>query len=133
MSISGQTLETATSWTPVLGTTRTLARIADVPQGGLFVFGEETNPLTRHEMAIMGKQPKVLASAPAGYSQGRSTVSIKLPLTLANGLTTHNTIRCELSYDRETSISDIDLLVNAMTAFLQTAGVNAIWRLHAVE
>jgi hypothetical protein len=52
------------------------------------------------------KAPKVSVGAPNGYTQARNTVVVKVPLTLANGNLTVNTIRIEQSCDFETSAAD---------------------------
>lgn len=49
------------------------------------------------------KDPKVSSNAPAGYTQGRASVVIAIPKTLANSNVTKNTIRIEMSCDSETT------------------------------
>jgi len=62
---------------------------------------------TRRTMMCTVKDPKVSASAPNGYTQARSSVTFKSPLSLDNGSITVNTVRVEVSYDVETSAAEL--------------------------
>lgn len=66
--------------------------------------------LTRTGLSFSTKQSKVSASAPSGYTQGRSKVVATVPKILANGERTLNTISIELSVDIETTEAEVNAL-----------------------
>lgn len=49
------------------------------------------------------KSPKVSSSAPGGYTQGRNSVYLRVPLSLDNGNRTVNTAQISISCDPETT------------------------------
>jgi hypothetical protein len=73
------------------------------------------------------KAPKVSAAAPAGYTQARNIVSIRVPKTLANGSTTYNTVRVELSADSETTDAERDSLRELIAQIVFDADFDQFW------
>lgn len=70
----------------------------------------DTDLRTRRTIVATVREPKVLVSAPNGYSQARASFLLKSPLSLDNGGLTVNTVRIEFSYDPETSHTEIEEL-----------------------
>jgi hypothetical protein len=71
------------------------------------LYLDESKPLIEQTTITASvKRPKVSVSAPNGYTQGRNTVYIKVPLKLDNGSITVNTIRLEIAADFETSAAE---------------------------
>lgn len=70
----------------------------------------DTDLRTRRSIVTTVRKPRVLASAPNGYSQARCSFALKSPLTLDNGLVTVNTVRIEFSFDPETTQAEIEEL-----------------------
>jgi hypothetical protein len=67
-------------------------------------FSDETR------ISFSTKEPRVSASAPAGYTQKRNTIVVQVPKTLANANTTINSARIEFSVDSETTSAEYDAL-----------------------
>ena len=67
---------------------------------------DDTDLRSRREIVFTTKEPKVSASAPAGYTQARAVAVFKSPLELDNGNSTVNTVRIEVAYDAETSTAE---------------------------
>jgi len=70
----------------------------------------DTDLRTRRAIVCTVRDPKVLATAPNGYTQARCAFTLKSPLTLDNGNVTVNTVRIEFSYDPETTHTEIEEL-----------------------
>lgn len=74
------------------------------------------------------KSPKVLVSAPGGYSQARSTFKILKPKMLANGNRTVNTGTITLSVDPETSAAEVASLLVTMAQALADSDFSDFWK-----
>nr|APG77057.1 hypothetical protein [Beihai levi-like virus 13] len=73
------------------------------------------------------RDPRVLVTAPNGYTQARSMVSIRIPLLLDNGKVTINTLRLELSVDHEMTDSEIAKLLAYGSQILVVSDYNNFW------
>lgn len=67
----------------------------------------DTDLRTRRTIEFTAKLQKVSASAPNGYTQPRCTVYLRFPQTLANGITTVDTLKIELARDVETTQAEV--------------------------
>jgi len=70
----------------------------------------DTDLRTRRSIVCTVKEPKVAAGAPNGYSQARTSFTLKSPLALDNGNVTVNTVRIEFSFDPETTQTEVEEL-----------------------
>jgi len=88
----------------------------------------DTDLRTRRALVCSVKEPKVSSSAPNGYTQARSTVTYKAPLSLDNGNVTVNTVRVEVSYDVETSAAELTELKCIGSQILTDADFDALFQ-----
>lgn len=79
----------------------------------------DTDLRSRRTCDFTVKPPKPSATAPNGFTQPRCTVYHRFPQTLANGLTTYDTLKIELARDVETTQAEVleYLKVGAQTMF----------------
>lgn len=96
-------LQNSTTFAAPTGGTSIDLSIASNLLGGkaLAYFDGDANFITRRTIDFQVKDPVASAAAPGGYTQARETVLLKVPMTLANGKRTVNTLRIELSRDPE--------------------------------
>lgn len=67
----------------------------------------------RRTCTVKNVPPRPDVSKPNGYTQGRSTITFREPMLLANGKITVNTSKHELAYDVEASSALKTRLINA--------------------
>lgn len=127
MSFNGLTFPSGATYAPTGGTTKTLGLIRASGDSATYFVEEDPDLKTRREVVITAKAPKVSASAPGGYTQARSTMLFKSPMTLANGEVTVNTVRIEVSYDPELSEADKATLRQDAAQFLFDTEAESLW------
>jgi hypothetical protein len=74
------------------------------------------------------KDPVVNSSAPNGYTQRRSNVSVLVPLALDNGNYTTNSVKISISCDPETTDAEVDALIELGAQLLRDADFDAFWK-----
>jgi hypothetical protein len=79
-----------------------LTRGADLVKHSVLI-DDSSEFLSQSVVEFSIKEPKVLATAPNGYTQARCTVLLKVPLALDNLAYTMNTIQIAISSDMEMS------------------------------
>jgi len=72
-------------------------------------------------------RPKPSASAPNGYTQGRREIFVRMPILLANGKYTTNTLKITLSTDIETSDAQSQVLRDYGTRLLFNSEMNSFY------
>lgn len=90
------------SFTGGTATSLALLSASDTSLRG-YVASSGVTPLTRTEVTFQAKTPKTNQLSLNGYTQGRSSVTITVPKTLANLKVTRNTARVEFGFDVETT------------------------------
>jgi hypothetical protein len=70
------------------------------------------------------KRPKADANAPAGFTQGRRNIFMRLPKSLTSGDVTVNSIKFELSCDPETTDAEIDEYLSEFAQVLIDSNVD---------
>lgn len=110
MSINGGTVKPdATTFVVPTGGASAVALIAGYAKSLGKVVAHltgESDFLTRTSIEFSVKDPVAQVSAPGGYTQIRQTVFIKVPMTLANGNRTVNTLSITMSRDPEFDATD---------------------------
>ncbi len=105
MSFNNATIATTVTPTVAAGTPITFVSVGSTPGVNDLYVEEDTTANLRRTLHVTASQSRVLASAPGGYSQERQTILYKVPMILANGNRTVNTIRIEVSVDPEFSVA----------------------------
>lgn len=106
MPVSTAALLTGATIAPSGGTALQFASAGSTMDKNKIYVSADTDLRTRREIELTVKYPKVQVSAPNGYTQARSLVTLKFPKTLANGLVTVNTITVNMSTDVETTVAE---------------------------
>lgn len=88
---------------------------------------DDTDVRTQRSIICGTKAPKISASAPNGYTQQRSSLTVKIPLVLDNGESTVNTIRIEMSSDVETTDAEKAELRNIAAQTLFDTDFTEFW------
>lgn len=78
-------------------------------------------------LEFSSKDPVVNASAPNGYTQARSTVVVKVPLSLDNGNRTINTVKMEIACDIETTDAEKATLREYALHCLSDSDIQEFW------
>lgn len=74
------------------------------------------------------KDPKVNIGSPNGYTQARSTVTLKVPLLLDNGSYTVNTLSIQLAVDHETTDAEISTMLVYGAQLLADSDFSDFWK-----
>lgn len=127
MPLSSASILSGATITPSGGTALAFGSEGIVNNTNLIYATADTDYRTRKEMACTVKKPKPLTTAPNGYSQSRNKIVIRVPLTLANGLVTSQTLLIEQSVDVEsTAAVNLELRKLAAQALID-ADYTAFW------
>lgn len=117
MSIRNASIPLGATYTPTGGTATPLMLLsANNTEVKTFVATTGVTPLTRTEVSFFGKPPKVSASAPGGFTQGRSGFTVSQPKVLTNLKRTLNTAGVTFNIDPETTEAE----ANALKSLLLT-------------
>lgn len=107
MSISQLSLLESATITPSGGTALPFGSTAPA-NGTVKAFSTiDTDLRSRRTIDFSVKEPKILATAPAGYTQARANCYLRVPFTLDNGNTTTNTLKIEVAYDAEATQAEV--------------------------
>lgn len=75
------------------------------------IFDDSSEFISQSSISCTVKDPKVNSGSPNGYTQARSSITVKVPLLLDNGSYTVNTLRLELAVDHETTDAEIQSML----------------------
>lgn len=78
-------------------------------------------------ITFSANDPKVKTGTPNGYTQARSRVVISSPVVLANGNSTVNTLRIELSVDHEVTDADIAEMLSRGAQLMTGSDFTGFW------
>lgn len=92
------------------------------------VYFDGTASLMRSRAEFTRSEPRKLATAPNGYTQARSIANLQVPISLANGNVTVNSIYIKLSVDPETTPAQIDTLREYAAQILYADAFDAFWQ-----
>jgi hypothetical protein len=79
------------------------------------------------------KDPVVNGGAPNGYTQQRSGIKVVVPLDLANGNHTTNTVSIAIAFDPETTESQVAALLEMGAQLFISAALDAFWKKQSHE
>lgn len=88
----------------------------------------DTDLREQRSLDLSVRRPRVQASAPNGYTQGRSIAVLKFPHTLANGNLTVDTIRIEMSTDVETSVANKSEMMSLAAQTIIDSEMSDFWK-----
>jgi len=97
----------ATSIAPTGGTSTALASIGDsLNKHALFLATSGVEFKDRVTFDFTTKAPSITSGSPSGFTQARSGIVLKFPITLATGERIVNTARVEIATDVETTTAE---------------------------
>lgn len=118
--------EGPTSITATGGTARNLVSLGDNADSHILYFGTG-GYLARTLVEFSKSTPQPSSTSPDGYTQARRSVVMKVPLTLANGLTTICTFRGQLSVSVESTDAEINAMIRNVAQFLGDSEAAGFW------
>lgn len=85
----------------------------------------------RTQIGFTAKPPKVSSTAPAGYTQARTSAKVMKPKILANAARTINSLKIELSVDPETTAAEVQTLLVLGAQLLADSDFADFWKQQA--
>jgi hypothetical protein len=132
MSIAAAAVLVGGSLTPSGGSSEDLTSLGIVSGVHRAIFNGSTF-LDRSEAAFSVSEPKIKTDAPNGYTQQRCTMKLKFPLALDNGNSTFNTVEVKVSYDPETTASEVAEMCGEAAQFLVSSDLTSFWDSQSLE
>jgi len=109
------------------GTSETLKSLGDSLKQHDIHYGGGTS-LNRNTISFESVEHQASSGAPGGTTQERSSLIVRVPLTLANDAKTTNSLRISLSVDPETTEADrLDLMLTG-AQLLGNTDFAAFWK-----
>lgn len=133
MSLSNASVLSGATMSPSGGTALAFESQGSTLATNKLIVTADTDLRTRREISATIKEPRVQASAPNGYTQARSILVFKAPLSLDNGNITVNTLRIELAFDVETTDAEKDELLVLGSQFLNDSDFTGFFKNLVVE
>lgn len=109
------------------GTALPLTSVGGSENKNRLVVDEDTDLRTQRSIDFSVRRPHVQGTAPNGYTQARSICAFKVPLSLANGNTTVNTVAITMSTDVETTVAEKAELRSLAAQLLIDVELDAFW------
>lgn len=132
MSFASASIPVGATFAPTGGTATSLLSLGRVGSSESFLVNDSSAFISRKLVNANVTEPRVNASSPNGYTQRRARVNIQVPITLANGKTTTNSITMELACDPETSNAQVDALHSLAINILNDSDFDAFWYSNAL-
>jgi len=92
------------------------------------ILNDSSEFVSQKAVHFTTKAPKVQPGAPNGYSQARSSVRVSVPLVLANGNRTINTLTLQLACDPETTGAAVTTMLGLGAQLLADSGFAEFWK-----
>lgn len=110
MSLSNASVPVGATYSPSGGSATSFVSMGSTLNTKKLYLDDSSELILRKTALVTVKEPTPLASAPNGYTQQRSTIVFHVPLALDNGEYTTNKVEISMSYDPETSASEVGFL-----------------------
>lgn len=114
------------------GTATALTKLGGSLDSHDAILADNAAYAARTQISFVAKPPKVSATAPAGYTQARTSVKLMKPKTLANAARTINSVKLELSVDPETTAAEIQTLLVLSAQLLVDSDFADFWKQQAL-
>jgi len=106
MSLSNASIPIGASYSPTGGSATTLVSLGSSEGRNKLYINDGSDLILRKTCLATSKAPAPNAGSPNGYTQQRSTIVFHVPMLLANGEYTTNTVKVEISFDPEADASE---------------------------
>lgn len=91
------------------------------------IFTGDTEVLTQKSVSFTQTEPKVLSSAPNGYTQAKRQTFLRVPFLLDNGKMTTCTFRGEVSFDTEMTAAEVGELLSLGSQLIGDSDFTSFW------
>lgn len=115
------------------GGTATTMLIKSSQNGQHVILDDSSEFVNNVNISFTTKEPKVNSGSPSGYTQARSTCTMKYPLLLDNGNRTVNTLSLSLAVDQETTDAEIQSMLVAAAQMLHDSDFSDFWKKQALS
>lgn len=134
MSINGSSVNVDGTISVSGGTSTDLALTGGPALNELLTYLDDSSEfILRKSLLFSVVQPRVLASAPNGYTQRRSKLVVQSPLALDNGNYTTNQIAVAAQFDVETTSAEAATLIGIAAQCLYGSAFADFWAEQRVE
>lgn len=106
MSLSNASVPIGASYAPTGGSATSLVSLGQNEGSNKLYIDDGSDLILRKTCLATSKAPVVNSGAPNGYTQQRSTIVFHVPMLLANGNYTTNTVKIEVAFDPEADASE---------------------------
>jgi len=114
------------------GSALTFATLGPRENGNTLYATDDSDIRTRRELVCKTVQAVPNSDKPNGYTQSRSSVTLKVPLVLTNGSITVNTVRIEVASDVETTEAEKLSLRQLAIQLLSDSDFTEFWNNQSV-
>lgn len=94
------------TYTPAGGSATSFISLGKTSDSNKLYIDDGADLILRKTCLASSKPPVPNASSPNGYTQQRSTIVFHVPMLLANGAYTKNTVKIEVAFDPEADAAE---------------------------
>lgn len=106
MPLENASVPIGATYAPTGGSATTLASLGKTSDSNKLFVDDGADLILRKTCLATSKAPVPSSSAPNGYTQQRSTIVFHVPMLLANGNYTKNSVKIEVAFDPEADSSE---------------------------
>lgn len=106
MSLSSASVPIGASYSPSGGSATSFVSLGQTSGQNKLYIDDGEDLILRKTCLASSKAPVPNAASPNGYTQQRSTIIFHIPMLLANGEYTTNTVKIEVAFDPEADASE---------------------------
>jgi len=106
MSLSNGSMPIGATYAPTGGSATSLVSLGSTDGTNKLYIDDGSDLILRKTCLATSKSPVPSSGAPNGYTQQRSSIVFHVPMLLANGNYTKNTVKIEVTFDPEADASE---------------------------
>lgn len=104
--LSNASVPIGATYAPSGGSATSLVSLGHTSDSNKLFIDDGSDLILRKTVLATSKSPVPNSGAPNGYTQQRTTIVFHVPMLLANGNYTTNTVRIEVAFDPEADASE---------------------------
>lgn len=129
MGLSTLTLLESATVSATGGTSMPMTSIGGSENKNTLIVDADSDLRTQRSVTFSVRRPKIQASAPNGYTQGRCNALFKFPRILDNGNISVDTVSIQVSTDVETTVAEKTEMLKLAAQGLFDSETQAAWTL----
>lgn len=106
MSLDNASIPIGASYSPAGGSATSMVSLGKTSDSNKLFIDDSSDLILRKTALATSKAPQPNAGAPNGYTQQRSTIVFHVPMLLANGKYTTNSVKIEVAFDPEADAAE---------------------------